>query len=56
MKYRHYAPRGELTQVEGESRAVVSAIRRLVEEGLVAGWDAVTAYRNIRRAVIISAP
>ncbi len=23
---------------------------------LVAGWDAVTAYRNIRRAVIISAP
>ncbi len=37
MKYRHYAPRGELTLVEGESRAVVSAIRRLVEEGLAAG-------------------
>ena len=37
MKYRHYAPRGELTLVEGESRAVVSAIRRLVEEGLAEG-------------------
>ena len=37
MKYRHYAPRGELTLVEGESRAVVSAIRRLVEEGMAEG-------------------
>ena len=37
MKYRHYAPRGELTLEEGESRAVVSAIRRLVEEGLAEG-------------------
>ena len=37
MKYRHYAPRGELTLVEGESRAVESAIRRLVEEGLAEG-------------------
>lgn len=37
MKYRHYAPKAELTLVEGESEAVVSAINRLAEEKLAAG-------------------
>ena len=32
MKYRHYAPRGEMTIVEGESSAVVHKIIELVEE------------------------
>lgn len=32
MKYRHYAPRGEMTIVEGETPAVVHKIIELVEE------------------------
>ncbi len=32
MKYRHYAPRGELTLVEGEPGAVAEEINRLVKE------------------------
>lgn len=32
MKYRHYAPRGEMTIVEGETPAVVDKIIELVEE------------------------
>ena len=32
MKYRHYAPKAELTVVEGEEAEVVMAIRKLAEE------------------------
>ena len=32
MKYRHYAPKGELTIVSGESGAVTEAIRELTEK------------------------
>lgn len=32
MKYRHYAPRGEMTIVEGEIGQVVAAINRMAEE------------------------
>lgn len=32
MKYRHYAPRAELTLVEGGSAAVTRRIRELVDE------------------------
>lgn len=32
MKYRHYAPRAEMTLVEGEMAAVVRLINRLAEE------------------------
>ena len=32
MKYRHYAPKGELTIVDGELQAVTEKIRALAEE------------------------
>jgi L-threonylcarbamoyladenylate synthase len=32
MKYRHYAPKGQMTIVEGETEAVVDAINGLVKE------------------------
>ncbi len=32
MKYRHYAPKAELTVVEGETEAVIAAVNRLTEE------------------------
>lgn len=41
MKYRHYAPKGELTIYEGTSKAVISAINKAAEqksaEGFVTG-------------------
>ncbi|MDO4166624.1 MAG: L-threonylcarbamoyladenylate synthase [Eubacteriales bacterium] len=37
MKYRHYAPKGQLTIVEGESDAVVEKINALVAEHLKEG-------------------
>ena len=37
MKYRHYAPRAEMTLVEGKAEAVVREIRRLTDEQLMAG-------------------
>ena len=37
MKYRHYAPKGSLTIVEGEADAVAETIRRLYDEALSAG-------------------
>lgn len=37
MKYRHYAPRADLTLVEGEQGNVVREINRLAEERLKAG-------------------
>ena len=37
MKYRHYAPKGELTIVKGEREAVVSYIKRGIEEALKDG-------------------
>lgn len=37
MKYRHYAPKADLTLVEGGLDAVVSAINRLAEEKMTAG-------------------
>ena len=37
MKYRHYAPRAEMTLVEGKTEAVVREIRRLTDEQLMAG-------------------
>ncbi len=37
MKYRHYAPKGVLTIVEGERRAVVERINRLSDEAKAAG-------------------
>ena len=37
MKYRHYAPKGELTVVEGDAEAVVRRIDELVREQRAAG-------------------
>lgn len=37
MKYRHYAPKAELTIVRGEEMAVVAKIKNLLEEGLKNG-------------------
>ena len=37
MKYRHYAPEGALTIVQGEDAAVARTIRRLYDEALAAG-------------------
>ncbi len=37
MKYRHYAPKADLTLIEGESRAVVETINRLAAEKLAEG-------------------
>lgn len=38
MKYTHYAPKGELTIVEGERLAVAATIRRLAAEKLAQGF------------------
>ena len=37
MKYRHYAPSGALTIVQGEPDAVVAAIRRMYDDALTDG-------------------
>ena len=37
MKYRHYAPAGALTIVQGEESAVTGAIRRLYDDALALG-------------------
>jgi L-threonylcarbamoyladenylate synthase len=37
MKYKHYAPKGELTIYEGNSEQVIPAINKIVEEKLLAG-------------------
>lgn len=37
MKYRHYAPKAEMTLVEGKTEAVVREIRQLVDEQMMAG-------------------
>lgn len=37
MKYRHYAPTGALTIVQGEANAVADAIRRLYDQALSEG-------------------
>lgn len=38
MKYKHYAPRGQLTIYEGENKAVVRAINQAAEEKLKEGY------------------
>ncbi|MDE7327988.1 MAG: threonylcarbamoyl-AMP synthase [Lachnospiraceae bacterium] len=38
MKYRHYAPKGNLTIYEGEQKAVVAAVNRAVEEKMGEGY------------------
>ncbi len=38
MKYRHYAPKGELTIVEGSSEAVTEAVNGYVSEASLAGF------------------
>lgn len=38
MKYKHYAPKADLTLVEGNTEAVVSAINKMTEEKLEAGY------------------
>ncbi len=38
MKYRHYAPKGELIVFEGSSEAVHSAINKLAKENITAGY------------------
>ena len=40
MKYRHYAPKASLTIVEGETEAVITAIRRLADEAEKEGKQA----------------
>lgn len=52
MKYRHYAPRAELTVVEGELEAVVKAIQEMADEkekqgcrtGIIATKETVDRY------------
>ncbi len=50
MKYRHYAPKGELTIVKGEDEGVISFIRRGVREALSSGKRAavIASSENIR--------
>lgn len=38
MKYRHYAPKADLTLVEGEEQAVINTINRLAEEKISQGF------------------
>ncbi len=38
MKYKHYAPKAELTLVEGETKDVIGAINRLAKEKLSQGF------------------
>lgn len=38
MKYKHYAPKADLTLVEGDMRAVAETINRLVKEKLSGGF------------------
>lgn len=38
MKYKHYAPKADLTLVEGEQKKVAETIRRLAKEKLDAGY------------------
>ncbi len=38
MKYKHYAPKGELTIYEGNSENVVQAINQIVEQKLLEGY------------------
>ena len=38
MKYKHYAPKADLTLVEGGEDAVAAAINKLVQEKLEAGY------------------
>ena len=37
MKYRHYAPKGELTIIEGAPEAVVAKINELTKQAMAAG-------------------
>lgn len=37
MKYKHYAPKGELTIIAGESESVVAKINELAAEGMASG-------------------
>lgn len=54
MKYRHYAPKAELTIVEGETEAVIAAVNRLTEEaetkgkkvGIIATDETVNRYEK----------
>lgn len=56
MKYRHYAPKGSLTIVEGETEAVVEYINNAVEAavmegqraGVIATDETAGRYRNAR--------
>ncbi len=38
MKYKHYAPKGDLTIYEGNSKSVVRAINKIAEEKLLTGY------------------
>ncbi len=38
MKYKHYAPKGDLTIYEGDSTAVISAINRIAADKQLAGY------------------
>ncbi|MBR5578730.1 MAG: threonylcarbamoyl-AMP synthase [Lachnospiraceae bacterium] len=54
MKYRHYAPKGELQIIEGEEEKVIAAINRLVMEeekkgkkvGIIATSQSLACYRQ----------
>lgn len=54
MKYRHYAPKAELTIVEGNTEAVIAAVNRLAEEteakgkkvGIIATDETVNRYEK----------
>ncbi len=37
MKYRHYAPKGDLTIIKGDGKAVVSYIKKACEEAIING-------------------
>ena len=39
MKYRHYAPKGELTIFEGNMKSVANAVKREVREKLLEGFN-----------------
>ena len=57
MKYRHYAPKGQLTIVSGEEEKVVCYIneqtKRVVEEGKTVGVIATDATRTLYQASVV---
>lgn len=59
LKYRHYAPRGEMTLVKGKEREMVTRIRALTEQYQREGWKVgvltTAEHRNAYEADVVIA-